>query len=353
MEPYYITLSYGTTSTCAQDPVDLLAPVLQKYPDIWIHIDAAYAGTALVCPEYANPSQPATNGEIAKPEGLPNGDITSQHVTSVPLLSPAGLLPQSSDVLKHVDSWNTNLHKWLLTAFDASLLYIRSRKDLTSALSITPAYLQNKHTDSGLVTDYRDWQIPLGRRFRSLKIWFVVRTYGIEGLRAHIRRTVRVGQHFERLVTESKEGSELFELVSKPAFGLTCFRIRPNIIPRELLASQTAKINNNSEDVETEKTMNGTPFGTVEQQPPQEEVHTEPAPSAEDISNALTKQVTETINDSCKLFLTSSSTHGKTFIRVVSGNANASEEAVTKSFETIVSTTREALASAVEAKSKA
>lgn len=355
LEPYYITLSYGTTSTCAQDPLHTLVPILQKYPDIWVHIDAAYAGTALVCPEYANSSTGHTNGEIKKPEGLPtNGAIVTQPTTmSQPALeSPNGRYPEGSDVLKHVDSFNTNLHKWLLVSFDASLLYIRSRRDLTSALSITPAYLQNKHTDSGLVTDYRDWQIPLGRRFRALKIWFVVRTYGIEGLRAHIRRTVRVGQYFESLVTDTDKGQQLFELVTKPAFGLTCFRVRPEAIPPSLLKLQSAQISHPQESVETENTINGSPFGTVEQQ---EGAHQIPrkldpktAKAAEELANTLSKQVVETINDQCQLFLTSSSTHGKTFIRVVSGNTNTNERAMSDAFLTIVETTKDLLRKAVE-----
>ncbi|KAJ9650621.1 hypothetical protein H2198_010076 [Neophaeococcomyces mojaviensis] len=341
LEPYYITLSYGTTSTCAQDPLHLLAPVLQNYPDIWIHIDAAYAGTALVCPEYANPPE----GASSTTEAMTNGTSPS----SQPLQKPTGLLPQGPSILCQVDSFNTNMHKWLLVSFDASLLYVRSRRDLTSALSVSPAYLQNKHTDSGLVTDYRDWQIPLGRRFRALKIWFVVRSYGIEGLRAHIRRTVRVGEHCAKLVTESKDGKELFELVTKPAFGLTCFRIRPDAIPRALVRRSSALDANSTENVETESTMNGSPFGTVEQQDEvaqnqskqQSLTKMQPTQAAEDLANEFSKQVVETINDQCQLFLTSSSTHGKTFIRVVSGNTNASEEYIEKAFETIVKTTRE------------
>jgi len=359
LEPYYITLSYGTTSTCAQDPLHLLAPVLAKHPDIWIHIDAAYAGTALVCPEYANASNTSTsNGTIPTPEGLPADSNGNKHpppppANQSPLSSPTGLLPAGPSVWSHADSFNTNLHKWLLVSFDASLLYIRSRHALTSALSITPAYLQNKHTDSGLVTDYRDWQIPLGRRFRALKIWFVVRSYGIEGLRAHIRRTVRVGQMFEALV-RGEQGQELFELVTEPAFGLTCFRVRPGAVPRQLVR-QSEDVSEVGESVETENTMDGSPFGTVEQQQKQDgedrqvaQKPQQPTETAEDLANKFSKQVAETINDGGQLFLTSSSTHGKTFVRVVCGNANASEEFVKKAFEVIVKTTREVLGQAVK-----
>ncbi|KAK5939880.1 hypothetical protein PMZ80_008262 [Knufia obscura] len=369
LEPYYITLSYGTTSTCAQDPLHLLAPVLEKYPDIWIHIDAAYAGTALICPEYANvdvdpsTSNNGTNDTIPIPNGMPPNTQPPASDTSLlsqPSLSnPHGALPAGPQTWSAADSFNTNLHKWLLTSFDASLLYIKSRSDLTSALSITPAYLQNKHTDSGLVTDYRDWQIPLGRRFRALKIWFVVRSYGVEGLRGHIRRTVRVGGVFEGLVRDTREGRELFEVVGRPAFGLVCFRVRPGAIPRELVGvGDGSAVEEPEEGVETENGIEGSPFGTVEQQEhgkgneqsgtKDKKAQSTPAETAEDLANRFSKQVVETINDGCQLFLTSSSTHGKTFIRVVCGNPNSSEEFVAKAFETIVKTTKDVLRQAVE-----
>ena len=138
LEPYYITLTLGTTSTGTVDDFASLLPLLnEKYPDIWIHVDAAYAGTALICPEYSS---------------------------------------QYSHYISGVDSFNTNMHKWLLVNFDASCLFVQDRNDLTRALSISAAYYENKQSSSGLVTDYRDWQIPLGRRFRSLKICFVMRS---------------------------------------------------------------------------------------------------------------------------------------------------------------------------------
>lgn len=361
LDPYYITLSYGTTSTCAVDPLHELVDVLKDYPDIWIHIDAAYAGTALICPEYANvesavtTDQAATNGATTKQgllskleELLPstNGSTTHSEIyNQSPLPNPTHRFLEGTSILKSIDSFNTNLHKWLLTSFDASLLYLRSRTDLTSAMSITPAYLQNKHTDSGLVTDYRDWQIPLGRRFRALKIWFVVRSYGIEGLRGHIRRTVRVGEYFESLVRNGR-GAELFEIVSEPAFGLTCFRVRDNIIGKVLEGKenleQVRNVEAGDKDIETESTMNETPFGTNEQIQETQEVHTSKTAdktSLADTTNALTKAVVETINDSGTLFLTSSHTHGKTFIRVVTGNENGNDDVMKRAFDRIVETT--------------
>lgn len=263
LEPYYITLTLGTTSTCAVDDFAKLEPVLKRYPNMWVHIDAAYAGTALICPEYSQ---------------------------------------KYSHLMSIADSFNTNLHKWLLVNFDASCLWVQNRNDLTAALSITPAYLQNKHTDSGLVTDYRDWQIPLGRRFRALKIWFVMRSYGIEGMQAHIRKTVKIGEIFSELV---KAKNDMFELVATPAFGLTCFRICPDYIPGHCIVNGSSKA---------------------------------------DTANRLSKLIVENINDKGELFLTASTTDSKSFIRVVCGNANAEEKYIRNAFDVILRETEGILA---------
>lgn len=360
LEPYYITLSFGTTSTCAVDPLHKLGEVLKEFPDIWVHIDAAYAGTALVCPEYANVQEATTNGTstsstnpiLEKLNGLMSSATTPSPTQShkniynqSALSSPTGQFPRGTSVLEYADSWNTNLHKWLLVSFDASLLYVRSRNDLTAALSITPAYLQNKHTDSGLVTDYRDWQIPLGRRFRALKIWFVVRSYGLTGLRGHIRRTVRLGMGFEGLIRWS---DKLFKIVAQPAFGLVCFRVKEEAVRKALEENKSVKIPGNGsagdKEIETETTMNESPFGSNEQQEPSDNKSSSATKSLTETTNALTKAIVETINDSGTLFLTSSHTHGKTFIRVVSGNENGTEETMMRAFDRIVSVTEESLA---------
>jgi aromatic-L-amino-acid decarboxylase len=104
------------------------------------------------------------------------------------------------DGVESADSFNFNPHKWLLTNFDLSALWVADRKSLVSALSITPEYLRNSASNSGAVIDYRDWQVPLGRRFRALKLWFVIRHYGVEGLRAHIREHIRLAEWFEAQV---------------------------------------------------------------------------------------------------------------------------------------------------------
>ena len=257
--PYYLTLSFGTTASCAIDDLESIAPFKESHPDLWIHIDAAYAGAALICPE--------------------NHHYSAQFAFA--------------------DSFDMNMHKWLLINFDASCLYVQSRNDLTKALSITASYLENKHTDSGLVTDYRDWQIPFGRRFRSLKIWFVLRSYGMQGLREHIHRTTKLGEGFAEMVQIRKD---LFEIVAPPRFGLTCFRIKPAIFA-----------------------LHGTTGDETEAK-----------------ANTLTKQVADTINESGEIFITSSTVAGKHVIRLVSGNPNA-EKSVGKAYEMFVSTTEEAL----------
>ncbi|RYP35606.1 hypothetical protein DL767_003718 [Monosporascus sp. MG133] len=198
LEPFFLTATLGTTDTCAVDDMDSIADALAELGrasspgsgektggtgEIWVHVDAAYAGVSLVCPEY-------------------------QHVARS---------------LSRFHSFNTNLHKWLLVNFDCSLLYVRDRAPLVDALSVTLPILRNRHTDSGLVTDYRDWQIPFGRRFRSLKVWFVVRTYGIEGLRAHIRKHVGFAETFAGLL---RGRPDLFEIVAGPRFALTVFKLK-------------------------------------------------------------------------------------------------------------------------------
>lgn len=186
--PIYIVATVGTTSSTAIDPIDKIAHVLKQTGcnklGTWLHIDAAHAGAACVCPEYRS--------------------------------MLAGV--------EHADSIAFNPHKWLLTNFDCNCFFTRDRRSLTGALSITPEYLRNSGTDSGAI-DYRDWQIPLGRRFRALKLWFVVRHYGAEGLRAYIREHMRLSELFESLVRADNR----FEIVAPRSMNLICFRYRGSL----------------------------------------------------------------------------------------------------------------------------
>ena len=255
LEPFYLTTTLGTTATCAVDDFGSIASTLSRYAppnapgEIWVHVDAAYAGAALVCPEY-------------------------HHLTGS---------------FGHFHSFDMNMHKWLLTNFDASCLYVRRRKDLIDALSITPSYLRNEFSESGLVTDYRDWQIPLGRRFRSLKIWFVLRTYGVKGLQEHVRMHIKLGEIFAGLM---KSRSDLFEIMTGPSYALTVFTIVPQV----------------ADKAEQDK---------------------------------ITKAVYELVNKRGEIYITSSVIGGAYAIRVVSANPLADERNVRKAFDILVETTEE------------
>ncbi len=251
-EPFYLTTTLGTTATCAVDDFSSIASVLKSHcppgpGEIWVHVDAAYAGAALVCPEY-------------------------QHLASS---------------FQHFHSFDMNMHKWLLTNFDASCLFIKKRKDLIDALSITPSYLRNEFTESGLVTDYRDWQIPLGRRFRSLKIWFVLRTYGVSGLQAHIRKHVKLGELFNSLL---KSRPDIFHIISGPSFALNVFNIKPK---------------------------------------------------RDESTDDLTKEVYELVNKRGEIYITSSVVGNTYAIRVVSANPLAEEKFVRRAFDILVKTAEE------------
>jgi len=120
-------------------------------------------------------------------------------------------------------SFCTNFHKWGLTNFDASSLWVRDRTHLTNALDITPEFLRTKHGDAGTVIDYRNWHLGLGRRFRSLKVWFVLRSFGVQGIQKYIRRTIELNNMFASLIRSSHQ----FVLVTPPSYALTVFRLEP------------------------------------------------------------------------------------------------------------------------------
>ncbi|HDR52508.1 MAG TPA: aspartate aminotransferase family protein, partial [Mariniphaga anaerophila] len=122
------------------------------------------------------------------------------------------------------DSYCFNPHKWMFTNFDCDVFWVANRNELINTFSILPEYLKNKATESGAVFDYRDWHVQLGRRFRSLKLWFVIRHYGVEGLQFHIRKHVEMAQKFAQWVKKSQN----FELVLKPPLNLVCFRYKAN-----------------------------------------------------------------------------------------------------------------------------
>ena len=183
-------------------------------------------------------------------------------------------------------------------------MWVRSRYDLTTAMAINPAYLLNPSSIAGLVTDYRDWQIPLGRRFRSLKIWWVLRIYGVRKIREMIRRHVALGEVFAGLCRSDVGQAAGVEVVAGPAFGLTVFRIVEG--GEEPVTSVPGRMRAGAREVGKEK------------------------------SNELTKKVYERINAKGEIFITSSMLEGVFVIRVVSANELAEEKYVRGAFDKIV-----------------
>lgn len=177
--PFFVCATIGTTSSNAVDPIRTIAEVARKY-DLWLHIDAAMSGTAALCPEYRS------------------------HFNGLEL----------------VDSYSFNPHKWMFTNFDCNCFYVADKTVLIQTLSILPEYLRNEATEKGAVIDYRDWHIQLGRRFRALKLWFVIRHYGVEGLQYHVREHLHLAAEFAGWIKESSE----FELLNEPPFNLVVFR---------------------------------------------------------------------------------------------------------------------------------
>ena len=177
--PFFVCATVGTTSSNAIDPVPEIGRICREHK-LWLHVDAAMSGTAALCPEFR--------------------------------YTHAGL-----DL---ADSYCFNPHKWMFTNFDCDCFYVADRKALIQTLSVLPEYLRNQATETGAVIDYRDWQIPLGRRFRALKLWFVIRHYGVEGLQHHIRRHVELAQQLAEWV----RNDDRFEMAAPAPLNLVCFR---------------------------------------------------------------------------------------------------------------------------------
>lgn len=203
-----------------------------------------------------------------------------------------------------------------------SCLFLRDRLPVTKTMSINPSYLHNPAAISGLVTDYRDWQLPLGRRFRALKIWFVLRTYGVSGIQRLVRKHIGLGEYFAGLVRQRRD---LFEIVAGPSFALTAIRC---ILPSASAESEGGEVT--AADRSAESEMNG--FKAQSANPVSGE------------SNVVTKQVCELINSRGEIFLTGAVIDGIYIIRVVSANELADEKYIKKAFDIIVSTTEEVLA---------
>lgn len=179
-KPACVVASVGTTGVGSVDPLRAIGEICARH-DIWLHVDAAWAGSALILPEHR----------------------------------------WMIDGIEHADSFVFNPHKWLFTNFDCSAHFVRDPDALVRTLSILPDYLKSREGDQ--VIDYRDWSVPLGRRFRALKLWFVIRSYGVEGLKQ------RLAAHIDwtRELAEQVAAAEDFEVTSPVNLALFSFRYRP------------------------------------------------------------------------------------------------------------------------------
>jgi aromatic-L-amino-acid decarboxylase len=179
--PFWVCSSHGTTSSQAFDPTVAIADIAHR-EGMWMHVDGAMSGIAALAPEYRWVN--------------------------------AGL--------QHADSYCTNPHKWMGINFDCDLFWTADRAALLGALSILPEYLRSQAAESGAVIDYRDWQVPLGRRFRSLKLWFHLRIDGVEAVQAMIREHIRLTQMLAELVSADAR----FEIVAPHPLNLLCLVVR-------------------------------------------------------------------------------------------------------------------------------
>jgi aromatic-L-amino-acid/L-tryptophan decarboxylase len=178
--PFFVCATHGTTSSMAFDPTPEIGPLCREH-GVWLHVDAAMSGIAALAPEHR----------------------------------------WVNEGLEHADSYCTNPHKWMGVNFDCDLYWTVDRQALLGALSILPEYLRSAAAETGAAIDYRDWQVPLGRRFRALKLWLTIRIDGVAGIQAMIRRHVELTQRLAALV----RGDDRFEIVAPHPLNLLCIRL--------------------------------------------------------------------------------------------------------------------------------
>ena len=239
-QPLCIVAALGTTGTMAMDPLEEIGMLAEKH-NIWLHVDAAYAGAAFLLPEF---------------QDLMKG-------------------------IEKADSFVFNPHKWLFTNFDCTAYFVKDKKGLLNTFSILPEYL--KTASDGLVNNYCDWGIPLGRRFRSLKLWFVMRHYGLEGLQIMLRLHIELATWLE---AELKK-KPTFEMVVPRSMNLICFRYMP-------------------EGVEDQGQL-----------------------------NTINEKLLQSLNATGELYLTHTKIDGKYTLRMSIGQTNVAKSHVEKAWETI------------------
>lgn len=239
-QPLCVVAALGTTGTVAMDPLEEIGLICEAH-DLWFHVDAAYAGAVLVLPEYR---------WIAKG-------------------------------LEYADSYTFNPHKWLFTNFDCTAYFFKDKDALVRTFSILPEYLKTETL--GKVNDYRDWGMPLGRRFRALKLWFVLRSFGVEGLQEKLREHIRIAQFLSKDIEKANQ----FEVLAPTVLNLICFRFLPK----------------NTKD------------------PKQ--------------VNAINERLLNRINRSGKAYLSHTKINGKYTLRMVVGQTNVTEQHARRAWELI------------------
>ncbi|XP_059062564.1 aromatic-L-amino-acid decarboxylase [Achroia grisella] len=193
--PFWVCATLGTTGSVAFDNLREVGQVCEKH-SAWLHVDAAYAGSAFICPEYRH----------------------------------------WLDGVELADSFAFNPSKWLMVNFDCTAMWVKDSTALHRTFNVNPIYL--RHENSGKAIDYMHWQIPLSRRFRALKLWFVLRNYGVSGIQKHLRESVRLAQKFEALVLADQR----FDIPQPRNLGMVAFRLKgDNALTERLLKRLNAR----------------------------------------------------------------------------------------------------------------
>ncbi len=242
--PCCVVATLGTTGTTAIDPLRTIGEICNEF-NVWLHVDAAMAGSALILPEFQ----------------------------------------WMLDGREYIDSFVFNPHKWIFTNFDCTAYFVKDAGSLIRTFEILPEYLKTR--TRGKVNDYRDWGVPLGRRFRALKLWSVIRTFGVEGLREKIRSHINIAAELSKAISSETD----FEILAPLTICVVCFRYHP-------------------------------------------------AGYDEDQINRLNERLNHQLNDSGKLYLSHTVLNGMYTLRMVTAQTNVTKEHVEKAWETIRNTAR-------------
>jgi aromatic-L-amino-acid decarboxylase len=242
--PVCVIATIGTTGTTAIDPIRRIGEICSEQ-GVHLHVDAAMGGSALILPEFQ----------------------------------------WMLDGREYIDTLVFNPHKWMFTNFDCSAYFVKDAASLIRTFEILPEYLKTR--TRGKVNDYRDWGVPLGRRFRALKLWSVIRSYGVEGLQDKIREHIRIAAELEKMILSEND----FEILAPRIINVVCFRYKPS-------------------------------------------------GSDEDSLNKLNEQLNHRLNDTGKIYLTHTSLNGRYTLRMVTAQTNVTIEHVTKAWSLILNTAR-------------